>query len=157
MTTIVWDGKVLAADKRSVYGGMINTVTKAWKVQDKNGAWLLIAGAGDYGQVEAMKAWIVGGADPGTFPEMQKSKDDYAAMLAVDAEGNASLYERTPYPVRYDRPPMCIGSGREYARAVLTLGFGAEAAVEVAGQCDTGTGNGVTVLLPGPPLPEDRP
>lgn len=140
MTVIVWDGYTLAADKRCVYGGMINTVTKIWRVGDQ-----LIGGAGEFGLVEEMKCWIEAGAKPAEFPAPQRT-DGWAAMIAIDANG-ARLYEKTPMPIRYDQGmPVTLGSGRDFARAVLHLGHDAVYAVEVASALCNSCGNGVDVL-----------
>lgn len=146
MTTIVWDGQLLAADKRSTYGTMINTVTKIWRVRSVNGRVYLVGGSGEYGQVEAMKGWVEGGFDHAKFPPGQSSRDDYAAMIVVDDDNRALLFERTPFPIMYDNPPVCIGSGREFARAGIEMGMNAVQAVELACRLDSGSGNGVDVL-----------
>lgn len=144
MTVIAWDGKTLAADKRSTYGGMICTVTKIQKV---NG--LLVGGAGEASFIGAMLEWIKGGRVAAEFPSAQASKDDWQTVLVIELDGSTSLYERTPYPIRYEQPHIAIGSGREYARAAMALGFDSVRAVETAMLLDTGCGNGIDALTLG--------
>lgn len=144
MTVIAWDGKTLAADKRSTYGGMICTVTKIQKV---NG--LLVGGAGEASFIGAMLEWIKGGRVTAEFPSAQASKDDWQTVLVIELDGSTSLYERTPYPIRYEQPHIAIGSGREYARAAMALGYDSVRAVETAMLLDTGCGNGIDTLTLG--------
>lgn len=144
MTVIAWDGKTLAADKRSTYGGMICTVTKIQKV---NG--LLVGGAGEASFIGAMFEWIKGGRVTAEFPTAQASKDDWQTVLVIELDGSNSLYERTPHPIRYEQSHIAIGSGREYARAALHLGCNAQEAVAVAVALDSGCGNGIDALTLG--------
>lgn len=141
MTVICWDGTTLAADKRSSYGGMICTVTKIHRV---NG--LLCGGAGDLAHVLALIEWVRNGRLPEQFPPAQTTKDDWNAFMVVELDGTTSLYERTPFPIRYEQTYMVIGSGREYARAALHLGCSAAEAVNVAIALDHNCGNGVDTL-----------
>lgn len=141
MTVIAYDGHTLAADKRSSYGGMICTVTKIHKV---NG--LLVGGAGDMSFVLAMVEWIRGGRIIPEFPVAQASNDNWQSVVVIELDGAISLYERTPFPIRYEQPHFAIGSGREYARAAMALGFDAVRAVETAMLLDVGCGNGIDTL-----------
>lgn len=144
MTVIAYDGRTLAADKRASYGGMICTVTKIHKV---NG--LLIGGAGDFTFVMAMIEWVKSGRVISEFPAAQASKDDWQSVVVIELDGSISLYERTPFPVRYEQPHFAIGSGREYARAAMALGYDSVRAVETAILLDTGCGNGIDTLTLG--------
>lgn len=141
MTIIAWDGKTLAADKRATYGGMICTVTKIFRVGD-----LLVGGSGELPFVLAMVEWVRSGRNIDAFPVAQRDKDDWQATLVIEADGTPSLYERTPYPVRYEHHGVAIGSGREYARAALHLGKTSVEAVEVACALDSSCGNGIDTL-----------
>jgi len=141
MTIIAWDGETLAADKRATYGGMICTVTKIFRV----GA-LLVGGSGELPFVLAMVEWVRNGRAIEDFPTAQSSKDDWQPVLVIESDGTPSLYERTPYPVRYEGGSVAIGSGREYARAALHLGAGSVGAVEVAIALDSNCGNGIDTL-----------
>lgn len=141
MTAICWDGKTLAADKQASYGTMICTVTKIFRV---NG--LLVGGAGEVPFVLAMVEWVRNGRKVEDFPLDQKGKDDWQPLLVIEADGTPSLYERTPFPVRYEQQQIAIGSGREYARAAMYCGKSAREAIEVACALDSGCGNGVDVL-----------
>lgn len=141
MTIICWDGKTLAADKRATYGGMICTVTKIQRAGD-----VLVGGSGEFPYVLAMIEWVRAGRVAADFPVDQRSKDDWQSILVIERDGTPSLYERTPYPVRYEQPFVAIGSGREYARAAMHLGCSATRAVEVAMALDSSCGNGIDTL-----------
>lgn len=141
MTTIAWDGKELAADKLACYGNCRYTVTKVFRVGN-----CLVGGAGDFSFVLAMVEWVKGGRDPSVFPPSQRDKDDWAATLVIEPDGSASLYERTPQPIRWEQPFGAIGSGKEYALAAMHLGKTAAEAVAVANELDPCSGNGVDRL-----------
>ena len=142
MTTIAWDGKALAADKRSTNNNLARTVTKITRVGKS-----LVGGAGDASQTEEMVAWLRRGAKVSDFPASQRDKEDWAAMLVIRPGGFIDLYERTPYPTRYEDKIFAIGSGRDFALAAMYLGKCASDAVEIASIFDAGSGNGVDVLV----------
>ncbi|MES2346268.1 MAG: hypothetical protein V4641_01735 [Pseudomonadota bacterium] len=141
MTVIAWDGKTLAADKRCSYGGMICTVTKIFRAGD-----LLVGGSGDFPHVLAMVEWVKRGRNADDFPVAQRDKDDWQSVLVIEPDGKPLIYERTPYPVRYEQDCMVLGSGREYARAALYMGATAAEAVSVASALDVSCGNGIDTL-----------
>lgn len=141
MTVIAWDGVTLAADKRADYGGMICTVTKIHRVGN-----LLVGGAGDLPFVLAMIEWVRNGRRVDEFPSDQRGKDDWQPLLVIEPDGAPLLYERTPYPVRYEQQCIAIGSGREFARAAMHLGKSAREAVQCACDLSSGCGNGIDTL-----------
>lgn len=141
MTVIAWDGKTLAADKRACIGTMISTVTKIQRIGN-----LLVGGAGDFGYVLAMFDWIKKGRRALSFPDDQRSADNWQLVIVIEVDGTASIYERTPFPVRYEQTFVAIGSGREFARAALYMGATAAEAVSVACALDNGCGNGIDTL-----------
>lgn len=141
MTCIAWDGKTLAADKRACFGGTINTVTKIRRIGQ-----VLVGGSGETSFIGAMFDWIEKGRLPADFPASQRDEKDWQPVLVIEADGSVSLYERTPFPVRYEQKFAAIGSGREYARAAMHLGKTAQEAVEVAIALDSGCGNGIDTL-----------
>jgi 20S proteasome alpha/beta subunit len=141
MTVIAWDGKTLAADRRACYGDMICTVRKIHRVGD-----LLVGGGGDMSLILLMVEWVRGGREPDKFPKSQESKDDWQPLLVIEADGTPSLYERSPYPIRFEHGHVAIGSGREFARAAMHLGKSAYEAVQVAIDLSPGCGNGIDTL-----------
>lgn len=146
MTVIVWDGKNLAADRRSVCGGLITTKTKIWRVETPMG--VALAGySGDADAGEAVLAWFRAGMEPKDFPASQRDKDQWAPFIAVLA-GSDEIWriERTPHPIVFPSQHYAIGSGRDFALAALYCGKSVREAVEVACHFDSGCGNGVDVL-----------
>lgn len=140
MTTVAWDGRTLAADKRVSFGSRIATVTKVHRV---NGH--LVAGAGSSAQINEMIEWFRHGARPETFPAKQRT-DDGISLLVITPEGKALQYSNTPYPIEHGDSRVAIGSGCEFAMAAMHCGKTAREAVEVAAILDSNTGNGVDVL-----------
>lgn len=141
ITCIAWDGLTLAADKRATVSSLNRTTTKIHRVGKT-----LVGYCGDADQGLEMLAWIRKGAKPVSFPTSQRNKDDWAATLVISPGSVIQLYERTPYPIRYEDKQYAIGSGRDYALAAMHLGKTAKEAVEVACFFDPGCGNGVDTL-----------
>ena len=141
MTIVAWDGRTLAADKRSTVAGLVRTVTKIWRV---NGT--LVGGCGDAAFVLAVVDWLRAGADPAKYPASQRDKDDWQPVLVIDTDGRPMLYERSPFPIKYEDPFCAMGSGRDYAMAAMHLGKTAAEAVAIASLFDNGCGNGCDTL-----------
>lgn len=141
MTCIAWDGKTLAADKRSCENGIIGTVTKIHRV---NGS--LVGGSGANAFISQMIQWVRDGRKVKDFPDAQRDKDDWQPFLLIETDGRIAFYDRTPYPTWFEQQHYAIGSGRELARAAMYLGKTAREAVEVACALDCGCGNGIDVL-----------
>ncbi len=141
MTVIAFDGRTLAADKRALIGGLSRSTTKIHRVGAS-----LVGFAGDGAQGMEMLAWLRKGAKPVAFPESQRDDDDWASVIVVRPGGFIDLYERTPYPIRYEDKIFAVGSGRDFALAAMHLGLSAKQAVEVACVFDPGCGNGVDEL-----------
>lgn len=140
MTVIAWDGTTLAADRRSTNAGLIRTVKKIFRVDNK-----LIGCAGSLSSCMELLNWAHEGFDPKKFPACQRDADDWASMLMIE-EGRVYKFERGPIPAEFHDPFVAIGSGRDFAIAAMHCGKSAEEAVEIASlyQCDCG--NGVDTL-----------
>ena len=132
---------MLAADKRASCGGHINVVTKIFRVGD-----ILVGGSGDLSFVLAMIEWVREGRARDKYPEHQRDKDDWQPLLVIETDSTTSVYDRTPFPIRYEGLHTALGSGREYAYAAMYLGKTAHEAVQVACALDSGCGNGIDVL-----------
>lgn len=143
MTCVAWDGRILAADKRASSAGHPSTVTKVARTE--SGALLAVSGDFDTGQ--ALMAWFKAGAAPQLFPDNRGNDDGYRArLLVIDAGPRIRIYESTPFPITIEDKCYAMGSGRDYALAVMHLGRNARKAVEVACALDTGCGNGIDTL-----------
>lgn len=141
MTTICWDGKTLAADKRFVNNGLPRTGTKIFRAGD-----VLVGCAGTASHAVAMVDWVRGGRDKADFPI--KHGDDYTHTLVIEADRSISVYERYPNPIRFEEKIYALGSGRDFAMACLHMGKTAEESIAfiIARELDTDTGNGIDVL-----------
>jgi ATP-dependent protease HslVU (ClpYQ) peptidase subunit len=149
VTVIAWDGKTLAGDKLTSFGGMHATTTKVHRI---NGC--LVGGSGNSAQIQEMLAWLRAGADVDKFPSSQRCDRDCATILVIHPDGQVRQYEHTPYPLVIHNTRWAIGSGRDFALAAMHLGQDAVKAVELACVLDTGCGNGVDSLtLDAPPDP----
>ena len=141
MSCIAWDGEMLAADKQASVGGLARTTTKIKQIRN-----FLVGYAGEAVQGEEMVAWLSKGAKPNTFPEAQRDKDDWVAMLVIRPGVIIQIYERSPYPMVLEDKTMAIGSGRDFALTAMFLGKRADEAVRIACHFDKGCGLGVDVL-----------
>lgn len=143
MTIIVWDGKTLAADRRSVNNGHASTVCKI----QRGPAGELLSYSGDYDVGVALAEWYCAGADPTKFP---KNRDTnvycHSYLMVIHPDGKIVRYEREPVALRFLDSFAVMGSGRDYALAALHLGCDAVKAVEVACALDINCGNGIDTL-----------
>jgi hypothetical protein len=140
MTCIAWDGKTLAADKRTNSSGIALTTCKVHLTPDG----LLVAGAGDTHVICEMHGWFDGGRDPEKFPTSQKG-DNFADFLCID-KGRILIYGKSPTPFEVLDEKAAIGSGRDFALAAMHLGKSAPEAVAVACHFSTSCGNGIDSL-----------
>jgi hypothetical protein len=138
MTVIAWDGKTMAADKRTTDCGLPRTSTKI--IRAEGGA--LLGACGDSSMCRALRAWWMAGADTENYPD----KDKTSSLLVVTRGAKVLLYWDGPFPVETEEKFTAVGSGRDYAIAAMHFGQTAEDAVRLACIYDTGCGNGVDVL-----------
>ena len=137
MTTIAWDGTVLAGDRRISSGTVTYSTTKIRRTQDGR----LIGATGDYGVCAALLDWLERG---GTRPSGQDS-ERWASAIEILPDGTCWMHNRDGR-WRVEDEFVAIGSGRDYAMAVMALGRSACEGVGIAARFDPGTGNGVDTL-----------
>lgn len=142
MTVVCWDGKILAADKRTSFGGLHAITTKVHRLP--NGS--LVGCAGNTAQIGEMIHWLGAGADPDKMPAIQRDAKECVSALVISPEGKVLQYENTPYPIHIENGQWAIGSGRDFALAAMLLGRDAMGAVKVAIVFDAGCGNGIDAL-----------
>ena len=142
MSVIVWDGKMLAADRRACHGNLIRTTTKIFKINNHLYGYAGVAATG-----EELLAWHVAGADPNSFPLSQRDPETSCSPLVITPDKRVLTYESSPYPLTFHDTHFAIGSGRDFALAALLLGYPADEAVATACHFDSGCGNGVDVLF----------
>ena len=142
MSVIAWDGKTLAADKRTTYATSIATTTKIERMPD--GA--LVGCAGNASLSMAVRAWFRDGRHPEKFPQAQREASTNVDVLCIEPDGRVHVYQLSPFPVVVEDKWMSFGCGSNYALAAMYLGKTAAEAVAVAIALDSGCGNGIDAL-----------
>jgi hypothetical protein len=145
MTVAAWDGRTLAADKMTDFGGLHATTTKIRRLSGGR----LAVGCGAASIVAEVCAWLNAGADPAAFPEAQRSEEGCSPVLVVQPGGALLQYERSPHPVAIENPFWAIGSGRDFAMMAMRLGKTAAEAVALTAELCNNCGNGVDVAVAG--------
>lgn len=135
MTTVVWDGKTLAADRR-----MAEYMTTC-KIFPIPGGYF--SGAGSMDQLVEVAAWLQESGDKPRLPDEPESE-------FIVVRGSEAFWLTWPWlrEVRIREPFAALGSGSEYALGALAMGADAETAVKVAAQFDRHTGGGVDAVSP---------
>lgn len=143
MTVIAWDGRTLAADKKATNSGYGETTTKIHRLKDGR----LVAGCGQSDKARELIRWLNEGADPKTFPDNSIGEDGCRALiLIIDKQGKMYRLERTPLLLELEDKFTAMGSGRDYALAMLYIGKTAVEAVTVASALDDDCGRGIDTL-----------
>jgi ATP-dependent protease HslVU (ClpYQ) peptidase subunit len=140
MTVVAWDGKTLAADKASTMAGSARSVRKIHIVPDG-----IVGFAGDECSAMTLKHWFDNGRIVDNWPECQTGEDAAMAFF-VDWNGKTFHYGNSPHATPGEDKTYAMGSGSDYAMAVLYHGMSAVQAVETAIALDCYCGRGVDVL-----------
>jgi len=135
MTTIVWDGKQLAAD--SLATDDLTGIEVCKLVRTPEG----VAGAaGDLAECAAALAWLSDGAQ-GDAPTI-------ASTSVLFTRGRDCFMAASGWPGIRVKGVAAIGSGAQGALVALRLGLDAPAAVNAVIGVDPATGGEVDVLRP---------
>ena len=140
MSVIAWDGRTVAADKRSVHEGLIRETVKLFMIDEET----VVGFVGTECQGLALVEWYKSGAVKSDYPKFQ-TVDDWTRLL-VFKTGSVYFYESEPYPIKVYDHYMAWGSGRDYALAAMYLGKDARGAIGVSSVFDNNCGNGVTAF-----------
>lgn len=150
MTTIAWDGNLLAADSRETSTGMGITTDKAiklWTIDPEkhsyDGEGVIAFGcAGTAGGSRILKALLEEGL---TALTSVPDKVDFTAIIVTAAGKGHWLYTDEDYAFVLGEPVLTdsVGSGAAYARAAMALGKDAKTAIEFAMRFDQCTGGEV--------------
>lgn len=140
MTTIAWDGKTLAADRRTSSDRILVGVKPKIVKRKKDGA--LAAAAGPSSTAHAFLTWFLKG-ERGPSPLLGKAEASQAVIIrpdgAVESHDNDGWY---PTGMQY----YTNGSGWEIALGAMHAGATAEEAVVIASKLDGNTGEGIDTL-----------
>ena len=135
MTTIVWDGRTLAADTLATANGLRdNRNVKIWRHGQA-----LVGACGDQAACHKFRQWVIDGM-AGNNP-------------FHDADGNGIVVTKdralcfgTHGAWVVSEPFYSLGSGYQIALGALAMGATARKAVEIAARYDTMTGGDITEL-----------
>lgn len=144
MTVIAFDGRTVAADKRSNDNGSIRTVTKLHRLFNDDGtikAVLAVNGFADHGM--ELVAWYKAGANPETYPHGKRGSEMYTFLQVFRPGKRVIEYQCGPVPIVFEDEKFAGGSGRNAAMGALLAGCSAIEAVKIASQVDAACGNGV--------------
>jgi ATP-dependent protease HslVU (ClpYQ) peptidase subunit len=139
MTTVAWDGKSLAADRRMA-GWM--DAGKIFKLKDGR----VLAGAGWLDEIIEVAAWLDNGGDERDKPTVD-AEDDESATDYLLIDGDKCYWLTAPYlrPVEVLDGMAAVGSGAKFALGAMEAGKTAAEAVVIASKFDPHTGGGVDV------------
>lgn len=133
MTTIAFDGQVVACDSRQTMGDVIfsDTAIKGKRLDDGT----IIATCGDATCFAPAVAYVEGGCTDKALI----SGDFDGSFLVVRPDGTAALHYKNGMSCDV-KPPCAIGSGGPLAMAAMKAGNNAAQAVHVACQLDVYSG-----------------
>ena len=138
MTVVVWDGKIIAADKQASQGDLKSLTTKI----RRSGGGDILAWTGACENGMALADWYERGADSKEWPVFQKDAESWCRLI-VASGGKVFTYEQLPVKQFVEEPFAAWGSGRDYALGALAMGANAVKAVKVASEFSTSCGLGV--------------
>ncbi len=142
MTTVAWDGKMLAADRQvTVNNSVVGNMSKVHRRED--GA--LIALCGVAGTAAEFGRWFLAGEE-GEAPSLKSATPDNSADILIIRPGKKlEWYDLDGWHyIETDR--FAMGSGANLARMAMRCGKSAARAVELAAEFDIYTGPQVDVL-----------
>ncbi len=137
MTTIAWDSKILAADKRVCWGTTPCETVKIFRRAD--GA--LYGASGEKKNTTRFLRWCADGCNEDVKPTLDES---FSGILIEN--GQCFQFDKDLIKYHINKPFWAIGSGTDYALGAMAAGKDAIQAVEIAITLDVHSGNGVDWL-----------
>lgn len=155
MTTIAWDGNILAADSRATVGSTIISDSESKIVVNENNAdWtvcgmkvIAFASAGSGSAPEELQTYLIDGITRNT--EMREGLG--FTLLVICTGANFEIYKSEgvkTIEIQPLRSKRAMGSGGDFALAAMLSGKDACDAVSIAKQCDVYTGGPVVHIRP---------
>lgn len=125
MTSIIWDGKTLAADRQITAGSIITGYSK--KIDTWSKGYFAVAGAVKY--VEPFRLWLE------KKTRFQPAKNKFLALYSIGKKVYYCDDDFQPYEAFV---PYAIGDASDVAEALVKAGFTAREAVkELSKYCIT--------------------
>lgn len=139
MTTIAYDGNMLAADSRIVFGDYIcpNNVIKLRKIGN-----IVYGIAGFYAWFDEWIAWYIAGANPYDAPAAKFNNKEGGEFLVLDDLQLKVCTTSIPCFLPISGPDAW-GSGGQYAIGAMLAGSSAFRAVELAAIADPYTAGSI--------------
>lgn len=137
MTTLVFDGKTLACDRRMGPG---YNVPKIFKLKDGRYA----SGCGNYDYILEIVYWLNCGAPRDDRPSLPDTNGDAVADVVVVNKKGLVSWLTWPFlrEQRLTETRVAFGSGSEFAMGALAMGATARQALKIAHRFDPHTGLG---------------
>lgn len=140
MTTIAFDGDILAADRLR---------TDSWGLKDEQkkifiGKDFLVGGAGSAGLI---RAWWNRNYDR-TFEEILRGEhvdSENLNLMLVSQDREIYTLDKSAF-IRNARVYHAIGSGRDFALAAMSLGKSAKEAIEISANFDVNTNKKIDII-----------
>lgn len=129
MTTIAWDGKTLAADRRVSYNSISDASRTKISKTDKG----LCGAAGTSSIAAAFQRWFIAGEE-GEVPPLAKDGEQATGFI-IRPDGRRFMYDSYGY-YEVDCGPFALGTGYEIALGAMTAGCDAVGAVAAAAKYD---------------------
>jgi len=142
MTTIAYDGKIIAGDGRITAGATIigGDCKKLLYVQT-TAHRCIVAFAGDLVVKTRFNNWVAGGMTAKGWAELELDDGEFEAF--VTTKDGILYFSDSKHPVEY-AAPCATGSGMDFALAAMKAGKNAVEAVELASELDIYTGGEIT-------------
>lgn len=138
MTTIAFDGRILATD--TLVTGFHKSAEACkifFGIDESDGEMLALAGCGAYAAMAPAFAWFIHDGKPENYPQndlrltaIKVKRGEAPVCILVEGTGRRLIVP----------PPHVDGSGGETAMGAMLAGKNAAEAVAIAGQVDPGTG-----------------
>lgn len=151
MTTIAWDGTILAADSMGYQNGLRMPTTKLNRGVLSDGTAFILGCAGETSWSRMLHEWVktltLETLDTALYPHQCNDgteRNDPHGIIVLGRHG--TLYKTGPVFTRLERGYHAVGSGRDFAIAAMALGHGAHEAVKLAIELDCYSGGKVQTM-----------
>lgn len=138
MTTVAWDGVVLAADRQTTAGGTATPTRKIFKATAPDGTRWLYGCSGSAAEAQEFTRRLEAGIPMPTFKDL--------SILAINEHLEVFQGREDMFWERKNTTKWAMGSGCDYALGAMYAGKDAIDAVGIAAKLDVTTGLGVDAL-----------